>query len=882
MKTRTPLAFGGIVCSTLLFAGGTAFGQCDTTPPTGAIEQNDIGYCGSDDLDTNGGCNETVPAWQDLGGLGNGTTSVYGNVGAWTTTAGGATRDLDWYQFTADVSGVITFTFDSYNTTLGADPTDFVGFIVTGADDCDTAVFNGFIFPCNGTFEITAAAGDVIGVVCTVNGFGDGGASDCTTSYVASIDIEEALYDCGDPSQGDCAEDNGTPGCDNFECCINVCDFDAACCDSSWDQVCADAAIDICGYFVYECNSVAGSPANDCAINPETVTPGVIDFDTTLAETDGPAQPQCGSPAGAEQLDKDVWFLYTPDGDGIAFAVTCGYLIWDTKVAAYGPYADFSTFDPQAMESDFIACNEDGCTDGTYSSTLSFEVTTGNSYLIRIGGYLGENGPGQFELSLVEGGGCEPVTADLGDNPVDTTGQVGFDLDLTGICDPGEYGDDIIHNVSYYSFTAPLADSYSFSTCNICDFDTRIAVLTDGCEAISCIACLDDTDGCANFTTTLADVALDAGVTYTIAVGGYSAADSGTGTLNISAGPPQDPCEGYTNSCTEPQVVTIGDYDIVTAPCGDVDYTGFCDPGDFGTDILSNVYFLSFTPDSDDTYTVSTCNQAAFDTRIGIQTTCDASSVVACLDDTDGCDGFTTTLSAELTGGQTYLIVIGGYGAGDAGDATVSISGGIPPDPCEGYTNECSAPEAITGAGDYAFDTTCAAILGGRDFDMTGTCDPGDFGDDIVWNTYFYSFTTDSDGDHTFSTCNQASFDTRIFIASSCDPTSTIACNDDGFDDAGAACEGFTSNMQVNLTAGTYIVGVGGYAVANSGTGILTVLAPEAPDCPGDFNGDNVIDGADLTILLGDWGGGAADLNGDGTVDGADLTILLGGWGACL
>jgi hypothetical protein len=74
---------------------------------------------------------------------------------------------------------------------------------------------------------------------------------------------------------------------------------------------------------------------------------------------------------------------------------------------------------------------------------------------------------------------------------------------------------------------------------------------------------------------------------------------------------------------------------------------------------------------------------------------------------------------------------------------------------------------------------------------------------------------------------------------------------------------------------------VGGYAAGNAGTGLLTVLGPEDPDCPGDYNGDGVVDGADLTILLGDWGGGAADLNGDGIVDGADLTILLGNWGDC-
>ena len=52
-------------------------------------------------------------------------------------------------------------------------------------------------------------------------------------------------------------------------------------------------------------------------------------------------------------------------------------------------------------------------------------------------------------------------------------------------------------------------------------------------------------------------------------------------------------------------------------------------------------------------------------------------------------------------------------------------------------------------------------------------------------------------------------------------------------------------------------------------------------DSPADLNGDGVVNGADLAILLGDWGGrGLADLNGDGVVNGADLAILLGEWSA--
>lgn len=54
--------------------------------------------------------------------------------------------------------------------------------------------------------------------------------------------------------------------------------------------------------------------------------------------------------------------------------------------------------------------------------------------------------------------------------------------------------------------------------------------------------------------------------------------------------------------------------------------------------------------------------------------------------------------------------------------------------------------------------------------------------------------------------------------------------------------------------------------------------------CASDLNGDTVVDGGDLGILLGQWGtcaGCSADFNADGLVDGADLGVLLGSWGPC-
>ena len=53
--------------------------------------------------------------------------------------------------------------------------------------------------------------------------------------------------------------------------------------------------------------------------------------------------------------------------------------------------------------------------------------------------------------------------------------------------------------------------------------------------------------------------------------------------------------------------------------------------------------------------------------------------------------------------------------------------------------------------------------------------------------------------------------------------------------------------------------------------------------CVGELNGDGYVDGADLGILLSNWGSDAEfyDLNGDDTTDGKDIGILLANWGPC-
>jgi len=78
-----------------------------------------------------------------------------------------------------------------------------------------------------------------------------------------------------------------------------------------------------------------------------------------------------------------------------------------------------------------------------------------------------------------------------------------------------------------------------------------------------------------------------------------------------------------------------------------------------------------------------------------------------------------------------------------------------------------------------------------------------------------------------------------------------------------------------------YNVGTGNYTNTRS-------LPPDCANCPGDANGSGTINGADLSVLLAQFGtsvtpGTGADFNGDGNVNGADLSVLLSNFGgSCL
>jgi hypothetical protein len=145
------------------------------------------------------------------------------------------------------------------------------------------------------------------------------------------------------------------------------------------------------------------------------VADGSYPFCNCGATTDGPQE--CDY-AGDNQINKDLWFSYTATHCGLAAATTCGSPApntLDTKIAVY------SNGCPQASGT-AIACNDDAfCAPYEYLSSVTFPITTGRTYLIRVGGY--NESVGTATLFIASRPGC-------GSADFDCDGDLGTDADI--------------------------------------------------------------------------------------------------------------------------------------------------------------------------------------------------------------------------------------------------------------------------------------------------------------------------------------------------------------------------------------------------------------------------------------------------------------------
>ncbi|HMQ49426.1 MAG TPA: T9SS type A sorting domain-containing protein [Saprospiraceae bacterium] len=138
--------------------------------------------------------------------------------------------------------------------------------------------------------------------------------------------------------------------------------------------------------------------ANDLCSTAIALTAGEgIMFSNIDATTDGPDHPD--NPCfgfGDITAGADIWYTFTPDFDGFVEWSTCSMTPVDTRMAVYVPGAACPPTD-----ADLLACNDDGPGCSNFTSLVIFPVVSGETYLLRLGGYNSDQGQGTFSLTEI-------------------------------------------------------------------------------------------------------------------------------------------------------------------------------------------------------------------------------------------------------------------------------------------------------------------------------------------------------------------------------------------------------------------------------------------------------------------------------------------------
>jgi hypothetical protein len=204
--------------------------------------------------------------------------------------------------------------------------------------------------------------------------FGTGTLTVCSVGKGCPADPE-----CGDEGAGSCCAANGSAYCDDAECCELICAADPFCCATTWDTLCANAALLQCKV----CGGGGPGPENDFCSEAIEIVLGGTPFSTVGATSSG-----AFSTCPGTNINQDIWFFWVATSDGTLVATTCGSAGFDTALGAYA-----------ACDGEQLACNDDAC---GLQSRIEFAVTEGSTYYIRLGGFGGAFGVGTLTLTLLD------------------------------------------------------------------------------------------------------------------------------------------------------------------------------------------------------------------------------------------------------------------------------------------------------------------------------------------------------------------------------------------------------------------------------------------------------------------------------------------------
>jgi hypothetical protein len=501
--------------------------------------------------------------------------------------------------------------------------------------------------------------------------------------------------------------------------------------------------------------SGGGGPANDNCNSATVVNEGTHAYDLFGATNDWAGS--CGASTAAE----DVWFEYQATQTGNATVTTCGLAFNDTVLAVLAGCGG-----PE------IGCNDDS-TCGA-QSTVSFPVTSGSSYWIRVADFNGGTHAGSVGISV-----APPATNESCDvsNPVLTLGVPAFgdnsgtttDTFLSDICGPfiGSGGEADL----FYQFTAGADETYRFSTCGS-TLDTVIAVF-GGCPAdefINFLGCNDDFCGVQSSV----DIPLTTGQTVYVRVSSYAGGPQGAFQVQVEVAPP--PATNENCDIANPEVfLNTPEFGDTTGTASDVIVDGPCT---FGGAPSTNDLFYRFTAPAAGCYDFSLCG-SGYDTNLSIFSGCPADQFINLLGCNDDFCGLQSQVSGlQLAANQEVYIRVAGWN-GAAGSFTLTVTDSPAPTP---------PPVCVDGTGATFVENEANCGIAGGD-NVNGGCNSpslavqsvnvGDiiFGsgafDGATRDTDWYEFSVGADTEVTLSLT--AEFTADIFFMNTSCPTSLIS-----------------------------------------------------------------------------------------------------------
>ncbi len=585
-------------------------------------------------------------------------------------------------------------------------------------------------------------------------------------------------------------------------------------------------------------STAVAQDGTDTCTAPTAIGEGTFAFDTsTMAGSGELAEGACGT----LDFNQDMFWVYTAtvagdltiDTDGTGF---------DTQLAVYSGIDCGATC---------VAQNDDINFPSNPASSLTINgINIGDTFVVQVGGYNAENGPGGLNVT-VNSPAVPPANDDCaGATAIGGAGAFAYDPTIAG--DSGFAGDGACAQDSqmqdvFFAWTASADGDYTFETeDHNLSYDSRMAIYSGDCMTAACLG--SDDDSGAGFGSLISLTGVLSGETYLIQVGTYSATTTlAPNVLTVTQAPDGSSCD-------------LG-LPIAGAGAFAYDTTGHVTTG-FSEGACTSVNqdeFFVWTADAAGDWSIDTF-LTTYDTKLAIFAGSDCTATCAgSNDDTGGVQS-----QVILTGvgiGDTFLIQVGGYSVNE-GAGTLTIAPTV--DPCD-VSNEdvyeendtCATAMAMavgTYTGLYATDADAdwyaISIPAGEILSLTATNVTGDVDFNVLESDCLTvigaaegSFTLNNTGavalDVVIEAANDsigggpcAIYDLDIAIAPDpCDPGNDDALEDnDDCASATAMTDGTTTGLFVSKTDKDFYA----FCVANGATVNIDMLFTSAN---GDMDG---------------------------------------------